>query len=655
MSITPDATDPTQNGKNDAAWLSDLKALPRAKLVRDHIDGVSTMTTSHGFRGSESSFEQASNWRRAFCHQLSKTKAAFGLSATPSRSLPRMIAICNLSGKYGIFQSERYTLAKVMCGAHYLKNTQIHAGVTAVIRRAEELDCSVLLCLCLPFQAGIDRMFWELRTIRLADGRVIDGELGFSIHDEQARPMPTTQSVEHWSANVLTVVSKALSDRATAVSLDRGDEEMSNEHSREQLQGIVEMLKADRKRLIAKHDADEAILNQRNKARLAEALDRADSAEVDANVRVSKLAAVHKIAEETAVAKRKTLEDHNAELQKKLSAQKAEALEAKALLNGIRLEHEQDAKAATARQKTLESQVGGMRSSHAKQVAESTRVMREQTNAHKKITDELRALVDDLKAKLAASNAACNAIQASANEAFNDVQRLRDEKDAIVAELRTRRSVSKVNRAVAALAACRLREEQERAAVAAGPPPPPPSPPSEAETSEAAVEASPPEAPPEAPPLQTTAAEPSPPPRAAALQTALTQAVEQGTRMKATIKELQRKLDELTAKYSKEATESLSPEKPAVSFNQNTAVFVNSGNGVPHAAGYAPGYSAQQQQHYQMNQALEQTISQVHSALNCLTSMARASDGNARRADALQSKMEMIYAQPLPHYGYGGY
>ena len=71
-----------------------------------------------------------------------------------------------------------------------------------------------------------------------------------------------------------------------------------------------------------------------------------------------------------------------------------------------------------------------------------------------------------------------------------------------------------------------------------------------------------------------------------------------------------------------------------VNVNQNTAVYM--GHPPPHISAFP------QNGHYQMDPSLETTISQLHTALNALTAMARASSANQKASDMAHAKLDAL-------------
>lgn len=74
------------------------------------------------------------------------------------------------------------------------------------------------------------------------------------------------------------------------------------------------------------------------------------------------------------------------------------------------------------------------------------------------------------------------------------------------------------------------------------------------------------------------------------------------------------------------------PQTNTVNFSQNTAFYMQA----PHQQAFPQGP-------YTVDPALEHTISQLHSALNFITSAARASGAASRTAELNQAKLDALY------------
>lgn len=644
----------------DARFIENVKGMQRAKLLVEHLSAFEALTLSGGLRGVEPPADQVSNWRRVFCHEYGKTDTPFGIVSPThgSKRLPTSVCVCNLSGKHAIYYSDGESLAKVICLVAQSANARLIKGVLQVLAKAKESNGAVLACFCLPFQAGIERVHWEIRTIRkTAKGIVKDGELFFSIADNAPKTVPCTSETEHWSVAVLNTVASKLASTASAVCLDKAEGDGGAKRlTMEAMESMLEMLKADRKRTMELHKTTLTETQERLSADVEKAKAKAHEAAQAADARVAKVIASVKMSEETHSKKCKDLEVHNATLMKQLATQQQLVLEKNAEFNGMKLQHEQEVKEYAARQKTLEAQVASMTSSHAKHVAEHSRILK----GSKRDYDLKLAGV---QVKLDNMSAASRAVQAGASQAHSELERMSKELCEVEAlvkatkgSLSNARKQTRVYKAVCVLAGLRA-SQAKRIEVEQG----------EVDVLETSHRAT----------VDTLCSfqadreqesekliarckyfETQLHEKASALEgieksladasSKLTEANKEIGRKEHLQNETQKRVDSLErqlkesdAEVKKLTRPDKSPVRNAsenasntVTVSQNTAVFMS-----PQSV-EQPFPSGQ----FSADPAVENTISHVYSALNCLTAMARSSNANGRRAEVAQAKLDALSA-----------
>jgi len=192
----------------DVAWLSRLGRSRSSRALQDHLACMEDRLSS---RGREGSIKEAIGNRESFLSALNRSCAngkpyPCGLPET----LPRYIAIVNLSGQRMLLTSESDALMRKLCAhswglhpdclaeqlaqvVHYL-NQKTGEGTNPSTTGTEE---AVLITYSLPWQAGISSAYWELNTVRVITSdtgqrRVRDREISFSSMStclfEDARP-----------------------------------------------------------------------------------------------------------------------------------------------------------------------------------------------------------------------------------------------------------------------------------------------------------------------------------------------------------------------------------------------------------------------------------------------------------------------------------
>jgi hypothetical protein len=681
MTITEEVPAPLCS---DSEWIKSVASMPRARLLMEHLAAFKASICCGGTKGIEPPVEQCATWRRVFCYEFGRTNTPFGIPLSDaSKQLPKCIGMCNLSGKHAMYYSDAYKLAKVVCLSAQAVNPIVIDGINAVIAKAQEIDATILFCFCLPFQAGLERCHWEIRTVRKTSrGAVKDGELCFSTGDAEARVVPCTAPLEHWNEIVLKELVRKLMSCTSPTCLDRAESDESDvKMTSDSMERMIEMLKTDRRKMMDLHKTEIDELVKKQHLKLANSVKRAEDAEQEANTRIAKVAAASKVAEETMKKKVDHLESHNATLRQQLLAQESQAMYAKASLVGFKLEREQETKEAAARQKTLEAQVSTLKSNLAKQTSQQAKARNDQKADHEKAISALNATIADLKSSLASTNAASRAVQASSSEARTQLKDVQTCASALKVTLGSKNRELKVWKAIVSVSATRhsalkdekhavskicdaqsialkdkqseierLTKEKEDEVVAL----------SEklkgidlekSETDKLEIERLSKE-------LQEANKE-------LGCKTHLAQETEKRCKsLEKRLTESDQEVRRLSAKSPDPLAKEESPKKPGgkkgqtalqhsdekklgsyahntVNVSQNTAVFMSQPH-PPHRQAFPSGQ-------YTLDPSLENTISQLHSALNCITAMARSSSSNARQVEVAQAKLDALGVFGIGH------
>lgn len=659
----------------------------------DHLAAFDVTIACGGVKGIEPPSEQTGTWRRIFCHDYFKHNVPLGIPANESGKLPKCIGILNLSGKHCIYYTDSYTLCKVVCLSCQQMQPKIIAGINAVIEKAEEMNAGILFCFCLPFQAGLERAHWDVRTIRkTAKGAVKDGELCFSSGDGEPRTVPCTKTLENWPEPVMEELVRKLTNTATPVCLDREDDEGHEVRmAPEAMEAMIEMLKSNRRKMMDDHSHEMKTLKQKHNVELTNALGRAEEAEQDASIRISKVAHASKTAEEVMQKKLEHTEAHTATLREQLLTQQNLALEAKASLAGYKLEKEQEIKGYVARQKTLEAQVSKLKSDQARQTTEQARALKEREKQHEDAIAKLNAKVAELNSNIKATTSASRAVQASSKQAHSEVASLRKDLQGHLCTVSTLSLKTRVMRGLLAIAAMRVQAERndtqatqtllsaqdiamkdaERRFKALQ---------SESDSTIKSLRDSLAESDNRPPPQQA-----APVHDASEVEKELQETKRELGRKEHLLKEMEKRTRSLekqlndsdaeVRKLKDQDTEArrlaVSTPSPAptpnkddttgrrgkgnrrdmqvspvpdevvrsfahstVNVSQNTAVFM-SHPPPPHQQAFPNGQ-------FVVDPHLENTISQLHTALNCITAMARSSSANSKQAELTQAKLDAL-------------
>lgn len=397
----------TQLRDVDRQWVKDISKRSCAKPLVQHLGCINAIRISGGQTSIDSPMDQVNNMKKVFVHNYEMSDTPFGLRVKTGK-LPKCICLCNLSGKHAFFYSESVSLARTLTHSSELANS----AVDDVIARAGELDASVLVVFSLPFQAGLNRAYFEVRTIRKTKkGAVKDGELFFSSHNTAARTVPCTLALENWTDEMLTQMTEHFKGVCSPVSLDVSeDAEESRVLSREEAIAMIDVLKCGRKNLIEGHER--ALGNVKENARrdVEKLRGELEASNSSAESRIDLVVQQCKLVEETWKKKHAAVEEQNRERRKELAALRPR-------LQGMELEHSQELEKAAARQKTLEGQVSSLQSNHAKQVSDQARARKDSDKKHANQAKEITAKYEASEKRAHAMKVAAEAVTKSANEA----------------------------------------------------------------------------------------------------------------------------------------------------------------------------------------------------------------------------------------------
>ena len=434
-----------------------------ARFLLDHLSACEATIFCGGFKGAECGMDQTATWRRAFCYEYSKSDSPFGIVSSCGRPLPKCVALCQLSGKHSIFYADSFALARILCLSAQKPCEPITHGVHAVITKAQNVESSILVTFCLPFQAGLDRAHWDIRTIRkTAKGAVKDGELAFATGDAMPRTVPCTRSIEHWTDALVSDVSRKIALESTVVCLDAVGCDCVKTMDPEAMQNMIDMLKKDRKKIMDTHKAELASIHKSHKAEMEKMLARVEEAEQDASIRIAKVANASKTAEEVMRKKEVDLNNHNITLREQVLALEKSNDKLTRDLNAANLKGGKGGQKAGVRQKTLEAQVSSLKGNVAKTTAEWARQRKNVENV-----EQVRKLyenkINELSKVVSTKETALKAIEVSAKETRDVLAKTRDvvlQRDAESAGLKTTTAVYK---GLLHLAAVKLEDARERA------------------------------------------------------------------------------------------------------------------------------------------------------------------------------------------------
>jgi chromosome segregation ATPase len=341
--------------------------------------------------------------------------------------LPKCIAICNLSGTMGFFHSESVNLARIVCLAPDEVQPRVRLGIQHVLDKAAELDASVLVCFCSPFQTGVDRAHWELRTVRkLRNGGVKDGECCFAISDQESKTVPCTRAEEPWPEQMFVRLLKRFDSVCRAVSIDPVSGDDVNNLSRDALESMLQVLKTGRQRMIEDTRKEKQEMTEKWAHEKTELEQRCAEAESNADARVAKVIEAGKRAEQAVTESHDALKEHNNTMMLQLATSRKEATEVKAALSALKLERENEIKLQKQREELREKETSSTITKHMRQASS---IAQEKKAIEKKRADETRELSQKLAAaqkQVESLKKAAALVSASADEARREVSDLKE-------------------------------------------------------------------------------------------------------------------------------------------------------------------------------------------------------------------------------------
>lgn len=254
----------TETADEEMAWFHNLTHMGTSgKQLNEHIRCVDFHIKNKN--RAEVPVQQVAQFRRVFCAAYAETDGCFGLP----RPTPKFIAIVNLSGYRAILYSEKPALVRLLCRCDQENNQRVLVNVAAVLAHACKSNCSVLCCYSLPWQAGVDNVHWEVRTLeRSAEGRVRDGACAYSYTHENIRTVASTRESETSDPEQLQAQIVAMGKHFSAANVDAIVEAggmPQDDHERfQKMQSIVVAVQADRNRLLGdiaavKNECDEKL------------------------------------------------------------------------------------------------------------------------------------------------------------------------------------------------------------------------------------------------------------------------------------------------------------------------------------------------------------------------------------------------------------
>ena len=248
MSLSAELYAPNET---DHEWLENLGKTAPGRALKDHF-----MCVDHALRNknrAECPIQQVADFRRILCAGLTESDRSFGLP----RPLPKYLAVVNMSGFRALLYSSRSALVRLLCLVGPESSQKTISNVEAVLQHAASTNMSVMVCLSMPWQAGVCASHWEVRTLeKKEDGTIRDGRLCYSASQETVRCVACSIETDVMRKDVMRAQIQAFTKHFSACNLDLvpevGDASSSDvsDERMAKLSSIVSAVRADRERLL---------------------------------------------------------------------------------------------------------------------------------------------------------------------------------------------------------------------------------------------------------------------------------------------------------------------------------------------------------------------------------------------------------------------
>lgn len=592
----------------DNEWINGISRKPAAQPLLRFLAACNVLASNGRMHMTEPPVQQAAVWRRILCHAYKTSDTPLGMRS-PSGKMPRVVAVVNLAGHQAMYHCESFSLARVLASTCQEASQRVSNCIEEVIEQAEKSNASILLTFILPFAETMDRVYWELRTIRKTQkGVVKDGEKACSISDTCARTTSCTSAIETWPDAMLTDLGKKLLNVCGPSSLDL------SEHTEvttppEKLHAALEMLKTERKRTQEEHAAEKKQLAAGYEKTISAVEARVAQIQADADSRVSEVLRHAEAARDVQSKKNCTLEEHNATLMNQLTSTKLLAAENSSRLHATALEHEQDVGKFKAREKALQAQL--------------TALQVQQKRLHDKDQEERNAMRCEHKEQLEMLNkqlrAACNesltarttleAEKTATKEAHKRTAAAEHNLKAFSTQHDRERNRSRVF--LALLHLCSVRNQSK---------PPVDDQASQLNACNAA----------KMPTVVACVAE-----KKHASEDTTASLQNTVSAQASAIRKLQK---QLSGMHDSRHPQQPHDQRKSTKAIQNTSVFMPQQTYNPQSAFPQGNFN------FPMDPALEAMISHMHSALATITATARASNGHRKALDAANAKLELFHS-----------
>tara|TARA_Y100000768_G_scaffold241623_1_gene183117 strand:+ start:6124 stop:8229 length:2106 start_codon:yes stop_codon:yes gene_type:complete len=296
--------------ETDSKWVDRLELSGAGRQLMEHLKAIDATVRNNS--RTECAPQQCADFRRLFCYAFSKSERCFGLP----KKTPKCVCIVNLSGYRAMFYSDNFLLIRLLCMGGPEASQRTIIGVQKMFDVATEHNTNLLLCFSLPWQAGVERVHWDLRTLeRESDGTVRDGRRAFSYTFEDPRQVTNTNDVDIDDPRILEEQELFFSRHFSCACLDI-------ELTQEQEMGMQEdagfswstnQVHQLKSLLATVTNQRQCLINDLNDAK-AEHKAELEAKETSCKTRITKIIDKNKQASDIIKEKQDAMDEHNATL-----------------------------------------------------------------------------------------------------------------------------------------------------------------------------------------------------------------------------------------------------------------------------------------------------------------------------------------------------
>ena len=398
------------------AWLTGLGSSVAGQKLIDHV----THLQSAPLMRSSSAFEQTIGLKRIFMHALSTSQSPFGLP----KKFPKFIVAANFSGERLLMYSSNPNLITLLT----VFGHGSYDGVEQIITKASMTEnATVFLCYSLPFQMGVESLYWECRLITKKGGKFNDKDLACSNWNRQASPSPSTTESESQDPVILKSQVAAFSENLSACDIDVKFEKMNgmpqnerDDPNQAKLMSYITMLQNDRRRMMDDHKCE------------IEELGKSHATDIQKHCRVMQ-ASFEKQAEDDTILEEKVKEGEAECMMLRMELKKKDAdicnLRSEVLSKDETIEN--DRRTFELKVSELAKEISNLKQQVRKGESDRSTALKKQQVVHQQLHDEAERKLQKAKQSEAFANQSIERIQA-VQTAFEGIS---NEKTVLVAQV----------------------------------------------------------------------------------------------------------------------------------------------------------------------------------------------------------------------------